>query len=136
MVLDDQLDLFRRRPVVQRKPPHAPYQPGSQTSKDAATDIVPRLHALEELTLECFRRAGDEGLTDAELMGLPVWAERDVLPETARPRRVRLVQSGILMDSKRKRLTPRRRAATVWILNPHRRAAERIDRSMRRGSDG
>jgi hypothetical protein len=91
----------------------APYISGSETSKKAAISIQ---SARETLTKKVWRFAcqkGAVGFTDEECCGVLA-----MNPSTQRPRRVELVEVGLVVDSGMKRKTISGREATVWIVNP------------------
>jgi hypothetical protein len=70
-----------------------PYQPHSETSREAAEAAAPTAKCVRERVLEAIRAAGADGLTDEEL---------DVVTgcyPTARPRRVELRDAGLVRDS-------------------------------------
>lgn len=85
-----------------------PAQWHSRTSTQAADAIKPDASRLRSLVLVAIRER--DGLTDEEgtdATGLP--------PSTYRPRRVELVQSGLIRDSGRTRPTRSGRKAVVWV---------------------
>lgn len=91
----------RLRPPAQR---HSP------TSCDAAEAIVGRAGSVRRRVLEAIRSSGSRGLTDEQL--------QDALqlnPSTARPRRIELVELGLVRDSGRTRPTASGRMAAVWV---------------------
>ena len=88
----------------------APYQPHSATSKAAAAGIEPKAGTLRAGVLAALRGAGAGGGTDEQIQH---WLGLD--PSTARPRRVELVQAGLVRDSGQTRLTRSGRQATVWV---------------------
>lgn len=90
-------------------PLRAPYQPHSETSKEAAAQIAPILNPLQQKVLDCLQR-WPEGLTDEQLC--------DALgmnPSTCRPRRIELVSQKLVRDSERKRKTRSGRSAVIWV---------------------
>lgn len=92
------------------KPP-APFVQGSLTSLEAALSMEPHLHPLEQriMVLFDYKKQYPPGWTDAELI------ER-LGTQSARPRRIRLVQLGKLKDSGLTRKTPSGRRAAVWVI--------------------
>ncbi len=90
------------------------FQPHSFTSREAAHSIAPKLPALQQRVLDYFK-ANPEGATDEMLIdafGGTRYAS------TIRPRRIELVQQGLLKDSGRYAMGSSKRRATVWILKP------------------
>ena len=85
----------------------APYQHHSDTSFRAAEKIEPSCGNLEWEVLDFMRRFG--GMTDAEMQNL-----LGMGGSTQRPRRVSLVEKGLVRDSGTKRKTTAGRLATVW----------------------
>mgnify|MGYP001411246627 CR=1 FL=1 len=100
-----QLDLYRH------KSSPAPYAPGRETSRDAARAIEPHAGQMREQVLAYLRRVGSYGATDEEIQRV-----LGLSPNTARPRRVDLVRSGLVCDSGRTRATASGRKATVWVV--------------------
>lgn len=87
----------------------APAQGHSQTSVAAARAIEPSAGTLRSLVLGYVRTAGTRGATDEEIQdGL------EMNPSTERPRRVELVEAGLVYDSTATRPTRSGRAAVVW----------------------
>ena len=92
---------------------HAPHILGSETSRAAAQAIEPKLPAKEYAVLRYIVERGYVGATDDELERHFVaigWAT-----PTARARRVRLCEKGLLRDSGERRLTRHGKLATVWV---------------------
>lgn len=88
----------------------APYQSHSATSRDAASHIKPGAATLRMKVLGYIVARGEDGATDAEI--------QDVLGiegSTQRPRRVELVDAGLVKDSGATRATRKGRRAAVWI---------------------
>ena len=93
------------------KPPSAPFQSHSPTSKQAATEIEPHLGRAQRCVYDCIRSMGADGATDDELIvAMPRYS-----PSTIRPRRIELEQRGLIVNSGRERLTRSNRRAVVWI---------------------
>ena len=91
----------------------APFIRNSATSKAAAEAVESKLPHREYAVLQYIRERGYVGATDDELERHFVthgWAS-----PTARARRVRLCEKGLLQDSGGRRLTQHRRMAVVWI---------------------
>ena len=91
----------------------APYVPGNETSRAAARAIEPKLPAKEYAVVRYIVERGYVGATDDELERHFVaigWAT-----PTARARRVRLCEKGLLRDSGGRRLTRHNRLSVVWI---------------------
>lgn len=87
------------------KPP--PAQHHSVTSVQAAERIEPDAKTLRHRVLMVLKVNG--GLTDEEMqLGIPM------NPSTQRPRRIELVNMGLVVDSGLTRLTRSGRKATVW----------------------
>lgn len=97
------------------EPPDTPYKPyvsGSDTSF-AAAETLPdeRARSLRDQIWRYVWDAEEEGKTDLEIQG-----ELGIEGSTERPRRVELVQAGRVVDSGKRRLTPKgRRLAVVWV---------------------
>lgn len=87
-----------------------PFQRHSETSKAAALAIAPRLNALQQRVLAKIKAAGTFGATDEELQG---WLNLN--PSTERPRRIELVEKGLVVDSGTTRKTRSGRLAVVWM---------------------
>lgn len=88
-----------------------PRAPRSVTSTAAADSLAaPVTREMERRVLECLKRRGAWGGTDAELqdeLGLAVSSEV--------PRRNALMNKGLIVDSGRTRPTRTGRSATVWV---------------------
>lgn len=82
----------------------------SPTSRASGGRIRQDAGRLEVRVLDALRDAGREGLTDAEIEEVT-----GLGGNTARPRRVRLVELAHVIDSGRRRRTTSGRLATVWI---------------------
>jgi predicted ArsR family transcriptional regulator len=91
-----QLDIFNQ----------PPYQTHSETSREAAISIKGRTANLRTQVLEALRRhpSTDEALSERLTMS----------PNTCRPRRVELVDRGLVVDSGRREKTASGRSAVVW----------------------
>lgn len=84
----------------------APYQAHSGTSREAASSIKGKSARLREQVLQELRR---NPATDEELATLLTLSGN-----TARPRRVELVELGLVEDSGQRRKTASGRNAVVW----------------------
>ena len=84
----------------------APYQAHSETSREAALTIKASTANLREQVLEALRRipSTDEALSERLAMS----------PNTCRPRRVELVDRGLVEDSGERAKTASGRSAVVW----------------------
>ena len=103
-----QLPLFgnSRKRTVRERP--IPYVRGSETSRAAADSI--KLHVVgdRERVLAYLQLMGSRGATDQELQ-----EALDIAESTERPRRVSLVDDGLVIDSGATRDTRAERKATV-----------------------
>ena len=89
----------------------APFQKHSKTSREAAVSIAGKAASFKQKVYGAFLVAGALGLTDEEC------STRLLLdPNTQRPRRVSLVEDGMVVDSGERRLTRGGRMATVWVV--------------------
>ena len=85
------------------------YIPHSTTSKEAAKRIEPDAPTLRDLVLRYLMARPGAGATDEEIqLGL------GLNPSTQRPRRIELVERGVVRDSGLKRQTKSGRRAVVW----------------------
>lgn len=84
-----------------------PYQPHSPTSR-AAAESVENPATLRAKVL-AYLQSRKDGATDEE-----IGAALHMAGNTARPRRIELVQRGLVRDSGRKRATASGRSATAW----------------------
>lgn len=90
--------------------PTAPYQVHSETSREAAKQIAPKLGELHRKVWAYIRDSG--GCTDEQLIdGLKRSAS------TIRPRRIELVAAGYVEDSGHTARTKADRPATVWRIS-------------------
>lgn len=96
------------------RPTPAPAQGHSATSQEAARRIEPVAGTLRAQVLEVHRVAQEHGLTDGE--GIEVTG---LDPSTYRPRRVELVDAGLVFDSGTTRPTKAGRDAVVWRATVH-----------------
>jgi len=89
---------------------HAPAQRHSETSVAAANAIEPNAETLRRKVLMFLRDCGWEGATDEEIQtGL------DMQGSTQRPRRIELVNAGLVRKANTQRRTTSNRLATVWV---------------------
>ena len=95
-----QFGLFEQRPPAQRQ---------SATSVAAAQDIQEDAGTLRGFVLAYLRGSGLEGATDEEMQ-----TALNMNPSTQRPRRIELVEKGLVVSSGFTRPTRSGRAATVW----------------------
>jgi hypothetical protein len=90
----------------------APPHNGATTSKAAAAAIALSAHSLREAIYTFLSNRRGQGATDEEIqLALGMHAN------TQRPRRVELVERGIVVDSGRTRPTRSGRRAVVWTIN-------------------
>lgn len=91
--------------------PYKPFVRDSETSRAAAASLDDdRIANLRELVYRTIRAERQGGLTDLEIQAL-----LGLEGSTERPRRIELVQAGRVVDSGRRRLTPRHKWAVVWV---------------------
>ncbi len=89
-------------------PPHQP----TDTSLTAAAQALPLVNRLQARVLQYLRERAD-GATDIEIQ-----EALQLNPSTQRPRRIELVQKGLVEDSRMRRRTPSGRSAVVWRAVP------------------
>jgi len=87
------------------------YQEHSATSFDAAIEIESDADTLRGRVLRCILGSGG-GLTDEEMQSM-----MNLNPSTQRPRRVELVERGLVRDSGFQRKTRSGRNAVVWEIS-------------------
>lgn len=87
-----------------------PFQAHSATSREAAIEIYPKAGTLRASVYEALAQAGDAGLTDEQ-----IGQQIRMGGNTVRPRRVELVEKGLVRDSGRRRETGSGRKAVVWV---------------------
>ena len=98
----NQGDLFNRiEPPAQRH---------SRTSIAAAEQIEPRSETLRRAVLDYLRQCGENGATDEQMQ-----ESLAMNPSTQRPRRIELVELGLVRDSGRTGLTRSGRKAVLWV---------------------
>ena len=83
----------------------------SDTSIAAADAIKPDANRLRAVVLATLEQAGTEGMTDEEIQDAT-----GLQGSCQRPRRVELVQRGLVRDSGNTRPTRSGRRAVVWIV--------------------
>ncbi len=88
-----------------------PFVRHSQTSREAAIEAYPNAGTQLALVLDELRKHPFTGLTDIEMQ-----TRLNMNPSTQRPRRVELVNAGLVVESGFHRLTPSGRKAMVWIV--------------------
>ncbi len=109
--MSEQLDLFAVQ--LAGLPTIGKFQrPGdaAETQRQAAIAAYPATGTWRLRVLKAVVAAGEHGRTDEELQ-----AELGLNPSTQRPRRVELVEGGLVADSGRRRLTRSGRLAVVWV---------------------
>lgn len=87
----------------------APFQSRSYTSLLAAKSIEPKAGTLRAAVLKYIRVLGEHGATDDECQ-----ADLGMEGSTQRPRRIELLQQGLIHDSGKERLTRSGKKAVVW----------------------
>lgn len=88
-----------------------PAQRHSETSIAAAEAIKPRVEIYRERILAEIKRSGALGRTDGELQ-----EQLAMNGSTQRPRRIELVDAGLVKDSGRTRKSASGRACVVWVV--------------------
>ena len=93
-------------------PTRIPFQAHSGPSREAAVSIRPHAAGDRVRVLRYLNFRAERGATDDEMQrGL------DLQESTQRPRRVGLVEEGLVIDSRKRRKTKRgKRPATVWMI--------------------
>jgi hypothetical protein len=86
-----------------------PFQRHSDTSKAAAAALKGR-ETLQALVYEAITSSGARGMTDPEAQ-----VHLSLSGSTQRPRRVRLVELGLVRDSGNRRASEAGRLCTVWV---------------------
>lgn len=95
-------DLFEYQPPAQRH---------SETSQAAAEAIKSRVAIYRDRILAEIKRSGALGRTDGELQ-----EQLNMNGSTQRPRRIELVDAGLVKDSGRTRKSASGRACVVWVV--------------------
>jgi predicted ArsR family transcriptional regulator len=85
-----------------------PYQAHSETSRDAAVSMRGKTARIRDLVLDAIK---ERPSTDEELV-----ARLQISQNTVRPRRVELVQRGLVVEGGRRK-TQSGRTAIVWTAN-------------------
>jgi hypothetical protein len=83
----------------------------SETSIEASEKIAPALRNLQAQVFRVIAMAGPLGATDEEII-----LSSGLSPNTARPRRIELVNAGRVVNSGKVRKTRSGRNAVVWVL--------------------
>ena len=86
-----------------------PFQRHSETSKEAAAALEGS-ETLRALVYKAITSSGARGMTDPEAQ-----AELGLSGSPQRPRRVRLVEMGLVRDSGNRRASEAGRLCTVWV---------------------
>ena len=86
----------------------------AETRRKAAARIAPFAHDQKAAVLAFVRAQGRRGAIDQEIT-----ETLGICPDSARARRVELVQAGELVDSRSRRPTRAGRAAIVWCTRDH-----------------
>ena len=97
------------------------YVRGSETSRRAAEEIEMNADSLRGRTYRYLIGRGNRGATDEEIQ-----TASGMNPSTQRPRRVELVERGLVKDSGQTRLTKSSRSAVVWISVQHGESNEQL----------
>ena len=96
------------------------FQQNSATSRAAAVKILATADTLRGDVYRFIVQFGDWGATDEEIqIGLRL------NPSTQRPRRVELVEVGVIEDSQKKRRTASGRWAVVWSVSKPKRQQQK-----------
>lgn len=82
----------------------------SPTSVEAAQSMEGKTDSARRKVLEAIQSERESGMTDEEITH-STWLPAN----TARPRRIELVEMGLVVDSGRTRLTHSKRKAVVWV---------------------
>lgn len=90
--------------------PAPPYVKNSDTSKAAAKAMLGKTGSVRRRIYLRIKLAGAYGCTDEQIQ-----VAEGIDPSTERPRRVELVQAGLIRDSGRRRDLKSGRTAVVWI---------------------
>ena len=86
------------------------FQDHSSTSLEAALNVQPKAATLRRVVLDYLRQCGRDGATDEQIQNA-----LSMNPSTQRPRRIELVEGGLVCDSGQVRKTTSGRNAVVWI---------------------
>jgi len=99
---------MNQRTLFDPAPKHVPHSP---TSRQAAAAIERDAKSLRGTVYRYLISCGSRGATDAEMQD-----RLGMNPSTQRPRRIELVEKGLVRDSETTRKTPSGRAAAVWVV--------------------
>lgn len=89
-----------------------PFQAHSDTSRAAAESLPTSSTATQRMrVLDCIREAGSRGRTDCEIQDL-----LGMQGNTQRPRRLELLDRGLIRNSGETRKTSSGRKAAVWVV--------------------
>lgn len=88
-----------------------PFVFDSATSLEAALNGRNRAGMQQERVLQYLKDRGAQGATDEEIA-----IALSMNPNTERPRRIELVEKGLVIDTKDQRVTSSGRKATVWAI--------------------
>ena len=102
---ETQVDMFHAPERVTK------FQAHSDTSRSAAREIEQKAKTLRGKIYRFLQKRGHFGATDEELQTLC-----QMNPSTQRPRRIELVERGLVKDSGERRKTASNRDAVVWIV--------------------
>lgn len=96
-----------------------PFQRHSDTSRQAAIDMLPKAGTKRRQVLDGIECAGDYGATDEELQ-----SALRMSGNTERPRRVELMDAHLIKDSGRRRQTLSGEQAVVWVISKEKTPAD------------
>jgi hypothetical protein len=99
--------------------PDAPGFKWTDTSREAAEALAPKLGRLQRLALDAIRAHGARGLTADELADALSLDRYSIQPRTSELRR-----KGDIVDSGLRRLNASRKRAIVWVTPEHKGAAD------------
>lgn len=80
------------------------------TSVDAADAALPKSGTQRRKVYDFIAEQGERGATDAEII-----AGLDMAHQSVGPRRLELLEAGLIRDSIQRRLTPTGQPAIVWV---------------------
>lgn len=105
----NRMDNAREAAALEAPPvrPTLPYQPHSETSREAAVQAEPKSHTQRHAVLRVIRSHGP--CTDEFVQEI-----LEMNPSTQRPRRIELVEGGLVRDSGRTAKTRSGRKAVLW----------------------
>lgn len=96
--------------MIQHSIEFPPFQEHSAPSFDAAAAIKPSAATLRDKVLRFIEERGAEGATDDEIQ-----VNLNMNPSTERPRRIELMELGLVTRATINRKTRTGRTAAVWI---------------------